>query len=277
MNWIQSAMLGFFGGICGPMPLSVDAHRALLLRFFGIPSEGVMFRLAVHTASLIIMLSFGSLELRRLMRTARQLRTPVRRRTSHPSLNNAGTLRLLRFAVVLTILGQLLSGLLAGIGQKLYLLAAALLLSGLLQWFSTRMRTANKDGRHMSAADGAIIGVGALAAAVPGISLVGSCACIASMLGASRSYALRIAWTLAAVRHATAVVTELIALAQTGWAVELSALLSAGIGAVAAAVGTYAAIQLIRSMSRPGSISLGGFCYYNWGQALLCMLLFLLV
>lgn len=277
MNWIQSAMMGFVSGVCGPLPLSVDAHRALLLRFFGISTEGVLFQLAVHTASLIILLSFGALELRRLMRTARQLRTPPRRRTGHPSLNNAGTLRLLRFAVVLTIIGRLLSTRLIGVGDRLYLLAVMLVLSGLLQWLSTRMRTANKDGRHLSAADGALIGLGALAAAVPGISLMGSCSSIASMRGASRDYTVRICWTLTAVGLATAVVTELIGLGRIGWTVDLAGLLSAAIGAAAAAVGTYLAIQLIRSTSRSGNSGLGGFCYYNWGQALLCMALFLLV
>lgn len=277
MNWIQSTMLGFVSGICGPMPLSVDAHRSLLLRFMGVPSEGALFRLAVHTASLIILLSFGSLELRRLMRTARQMRTPPRRRTTHPSLNNAGTIRLLRFAILLTVAGRLLSPYLTFFGEKLYLLALPLLLSGLLQWLSTRMRTANKDGRHLSAADGALIGLGALAAAVPGISLMGTCASIASMRGASRSYTVRICWILTAVGMATGMITELIALARTGFSVELAAVLSALIGAAGAAVGTYLAIQLVRSMSRPGNAGPGGFCYYNWGQALLCMALFLLV
>ena len=45
----------------------------------------------------------------------------------------------------------------------------------------------------------------------------------------------------------------------------------------AAAAGAWLAMQAVRGLTRPGAAGLFGFCYYNWGQALLSMILFLVV
>ena len=44
-----------------------------------------------------------------------------------------------------------------------------------------------------------------------------------------------------------------------------------------AAAGARLGIYLINSRIRSNAGDLTGFCYYNWGQALLCLALFLLV
>lgn len=277
MNWLQSVMMGFTSGLCEPMPLSAEAHRGLLRHFFDLESEGALFLLLCHIAVLTVVLWAGKLELRRLRRTAKLLRTPARRRTGHPNLNSAGTLRLLRPAALLAVIGRLLAVHLGFVADRLYLLPFPLLLSGLLLWLPTQLRTANKDGRHLTAADGALMGLGALASAVPGISLVGATVSIGSIRGAQRQYAVRFAWLLLVVSLMTAIVMDLLAVAGTGFRFGLTELLSAGIGAVSAAAGAYLSIHAVRALARPAADGFGGFCYYNWGQALLCLALFLLV
>lgn len=277
MNWIQSVMVGFFSGLCEPLALSAEAHRAMLRRMMGMESEGTLFLLCCHIAVLTVLLAAGRLEIGRLRRTAKLLRTPPRRRTGRPELNSAGTLRLLRGALVLVLAGRLLTPWLAFLSKRLWLLAVPLFLSGLILWLPTHLRTANKDGRHLTAADGMLMGLGALTAAVPGLSLVGTATAVGSVRGADRSYALRFAWLLLAANLALAICMDLLALAAGGFSFALPELLSALIGAAAAAVGAYLAIQLARSLARPGRSGLSAFCYYNWGQALLCIALFLLV
>lgn len=277
MNWIQSIMMGLISGLSEPMPMSAEAHRGLLSRMMGIGTVPPLFLLACHLAVLIVMLTWGGLDIRRLRKTAKLLKTPARRRPAHPDLNDAGTLRLLRTAVILALAGRLLSYYLADAAYRLWLMAVPLTISGLVIWAPTQMRTANKDGRHLSALDGTLMGLGALLAAVPGFSLVGGVTSIGSMMGVQRRYAVRFAWLLLCVNLAAAVVMDGLAVVSGGLSFELQELLSAGLGAVFAGLGARGGIQLIRSRIRSNVGDLTGFCYYNWGLALLCMALFLLV
>lgn len=277
MNWLQSVMMGFVSGLSEPMPVSAEAHRSLLRHFFDMADLEPLFLLACHAAVLIVVLSAGRLELRRLWRTARILRTPRRRRTGHPSLNQAGTLRLLRSAALPVIIGRLLSHRLQPVTDRLWLLAVPLFFSGLLLWLPTHIRTANKDGRHLSAADGLLLGLAALAATVPGISLVGAVLSIASIRGTQRQYAVRFAWLLLSLNLTTAVVMELLLFIRSGASFAVPGLLRAGLGGAAAALGSRLAIHIVCSRTRPDAGGITGFCFYNWGMALLCLVLFLLV
>ena len=277
MNWIQSVVMGFFSGLAEPMPLSAEAHRGLLSRLMGVGYIPPLFLLCTHLAVLLVVLTCGKLDIRRLRRTSRQLKTPARRRTSHPELNSAGTLRLLRSAALLAVAGRLLGLYLEFVAERLWLVAMPLLLSGFLIWAPSQMRTANKDGRHLTNREGTILGLGALAAAVPGLSTVGAVTAIGSMMGVHRRYAVRFAWLLLSISLGTAVVMDALAVAGGSLDFGVQELLSAGLGAAAAALGTRLGIQLIESRIRSTAGDLTGFCYYNWGQAILCMALFLLV
>lgn len=276
LSWLQSILMGLASGFSEPLPLSAEAHRALLTKMFGVGQVPPLFSLGCHMAVLVVVLMTGHLEISRLRRTHKLLKTPARRRTGHPDLLSAGTIKLLRSAGLVAIVGRLLSVHLGGISEKLYLLAAALLLSGLLQWMPNHFRTANKDARHLSPSDGALMGLGAALCAVPGISAVGSALSIGSMLGVDRRYALRFSWLLLCLSLGAAVVIDCLGVLGAG-SFALAELLSAAIGAAAAALGAYAAAKLMRSLVRRGGLGITGFCYYNWGMALLCLVLFLCV
>lgn len=277
MNWLHSVLLGFVSGICGLLPLSAQANRGLLRQILGVPSEGPLFMMLCRAAVLCVLLASGLLEASRLRRTARIQRMPVRRRTGHPSLNESGTLRLLRIAIPLALVGGMLSTRLESVADRLWLVAIPLVLGGFLLWLPTHMHSANKDGRHLSGLDGMLMGLGALASAVPGISPVGTVFAIASMRGAHRRYALRMSSILLAAGLAGGMGMDLLKLVSSGFSFSASQLLAAGLGAAAAALGAYLAVQALRSLIRTGASGLFGFCYYNWGQALLILLLFLMV
>lgn len=277
MNCIQSAILGFAGGFCELLPMSAEAHRGLLLHMMGIESEGTLFQLFSRIAVLAVLLWAGNLELRRLYRTAQLMRTPTRRRPGRPELNSAGTLLMLRIAAVLAVAGRILSPRLAFLAERIWMLVIPLIVGGLLLWLPSNFRTANKDGRHLTAADGFLMGLGFLLGAVPGLSSVGIAAAAASVRGASRSYTLRFVWLLASVSLVTGILMDILMLVIGGFAFAPAQLLSATLGGAFAAIGAYLAIHIARSRIRPGISGFEDFCYYNWGQALLCAALFLLV
>lgn len=277
MNWIQSLLSGFLSGLSEPMPLSAAAHRGLLRHFFGQGPEDPLFLLACHLAVLLVLLSVGRLELGSLRRTAMLRRLPKRRRSAHTNRNQAGTLRLLRVALVPAILGRLLSIYFSSNADSLWVLSITLLLSGIILWLPGLFRTANMDGRHLSAADGLLLGLGAMTAAVPGFSAVGTVLALASIRGIQRSYAVRLAWILASASLAAAVGLDLLSLAGAGFRFELSAVLSALAGGIAAAAGANIAVYAMHTLFCADGNGFSGFCFYNWGMALLCLLLFLLV
>lgn len=277
LTWLQSAVMGFVSGLSEPLPMSSDAHRGLLRQFFGVGSEGALFLLACHAAVLIVVLTSGRLELNRLRRTAKILKTPPRRRTAQPDLNSVGTLKFLRSAALIAVVGRMISVHLSDITDKLYLLMPMLIVSGFLLWLPTQMRGANKDGRHLAPVDGMLMGLGAALGAIPGISLVGSSASFGIMRGVDRRYAIRFSWLLLVISLVCAVVMDVLALAGTGFDLALADLLGAAIGAVCAALGAALAINLMRGLLRRGGSGISGFCYYNWGLALLCLALFLMV
>lgn len=277
MNWLQRVIMGFVSGLCEPMPVSAEAHRSLLSHFAGLPSIEPLFLLVCHAASLFVILAAGGLELRRLWRTSKLLHTSPHRRTGHLNLNQAGTLRLLRWAALLTVIGRLLSLYLNTVTDRLWLLALPLFFTGVLLWLPSHFRTANKDGRHLTALDGLFMGLAALTAAIPGISLVAAVLAVASMRGVHRPYAVRLTWILLSFSLTTAVVMDLLLVIRTGASVTASGLLQAALTGAASALGTWLAIHFIRSRTRSRAEGIGGFCFYNWGMALLCMALFLLI
>jgi len=157
------------------------------------------------------------------------------------------------------------------------MLSVTLTLSGILLWLPGLFRTANRDGRHMSAADALLLGLGAMSAAIPGFSAVGTVLALGSLLGLHRLYALRIAWLLLLAAQATDIGMGLLSLIGAGFRFTLPAILSALAAGIAAAAGAYIAVHTMRTLIRPSRGGFSGFSFYNWGMALLCLLLFLLV
>jgi undecaprenyl-diphosphatase len=277
ISWLQSAMLGFVSGLSEPLPLSAEAHRAVLSRFFGIDGFSPLLLFLCHLASLVVVLLVGRLELKRLRRTAKLLKTPARRRMVQPELNSTGTLKLLRTALPIAVIGRLLGFYLTVIGQKLYLLTLTLILSGIILHIPTHMRTANKDGRHLGKVDGVLMGLGFGLCAIPGVSGVGAAVSVGLIQGADRRYAVRFAWMLLCAGLCASMGIDVLRIIGTGMEFDLSLLLSAAVTALSAALGTMLAVRLMFALIRRGGAGISGFSYYNWGLALLCMALFLLV
>ena len=277
ISWLQSTMLGFVSGLSEPLPVSAEAHRTVLARFFGTGEFSPLMLFVCHLASLAVVLLMGRLELKRLRRTARLLKTPARRRTVQPELNSTGTLKLLRTALPIAIVGRLLGFYLDDIGQKLYLLTLTLILSAIILHIPTHMRTANKDGRHLQKTDAILMGLGYALSAIPGISGVGACVSAGLIQGADRRYAVRFAWILLCAGLCVSLGIDVLGIMGSALKLDLSLILSLVAAGISAAVGTALAVRLMFALIRRGGVGISGFSYYNWGLALLCMALFLLV
>lgn len=277
MNWIYSALSGFVCGLCEPSPLSADAHRGLMRYFFGLESENPLLLLLCHCAVLAVIMGAGHLELQSLHRTSKRMHAPRRRRAAHANIMQEGTLRLLRQTMIPAIIGRLMSSFFGFMSDRLWILSITFFASGMLLWIPGLFRTANRDGRHLSGVDGLILSLGAMIAAIPGFSVVGCILALSSLRGILKTYALRISWLLLCAGLTAAIGVDLLTLVGTGFRFELPLILSALLGAAFAALGSYISIHAMLALCRPERSGVGGFCFFNWGLALLCIALFLLV
>lgn len=277
LSWLQSAVMGFVSGLSEPLPMSAEAHRAVLGRLFGTGEISPLLLFFCHLASLIVVLLTGRLELKRLRRTGKILKTPARRRKAHPELNSAGTLKLLRVAVPIALTGRLLGIYLTAIDTKLYLLILTLILSGVILHVPVHMRSANKDGRHLGKLDGVLMGLGYALSAIPGVSGVGAAVSTGLIRGVDRRYAVRFAWMLLCVGLGASLGIDVLRILGAGLNFDLKLILTALLAGVCAALGTGLAVRLMFALIRRGGAGISGFRYYNWGLALLCLALFLLV
>ena len=160
LNLIQSIVLGFVSGLAEMLPVSAEAHRALLYTFFGVESEDAVFRLMVHTACLIALNWHYSGTVLDLRRTNHLMKLPPRRRRQSVDMASANTVRLLRTAVTVMLCFRAGTTVLRFISGKLNLLTLGLVLSGALLFLPAIYRSGNMDARNMPRGNGLVMGIG---------------------------------------------------------------------------------------------------------------------
>ena len=276
MSLLQSVVMGLVSGLAELLPISAEAHRTLLRTVFGIGQEDALFRLFAHLACLISLIAFHRGELLRLRRANHLMKIPPRRRKHPPEMASVYTIRLLKTAGILLIVGKIFTMQLSFIGDQLQYLAAALVLNGILLLIPSLVRVGNKDSRNMPRLDGLLMGLGAGLSVIPGVSQVGATVSVGTARGVDRQYALQFAYFLMIPGLIVDLIFDCVALAGGGMAVfSGKGLLIALFGAVFAWVGSWIAQRIMGFLSRQSGFS--GFAYYSWGAALLCFILFLTV
>ena len=50
LSWFESCIFGLFSGLLDIIPVSAEAHRILLLKFFGVKVSSDFLNLFIHTA-----------------------------------------------------------------------------------------------------------------------------------------------------------------------------------------------------------------------------------
>ncbi len=149
MNLLQNLIMGFVSGFAELLPISAEAHRAILCRLFGVESEGGLFRLLIHIACLAAVIYGCRNEIRHIRRVRRLMKLPARRRKIQPDAQTVYTIRFLRTATILMVVLKLLGMPLDFIGGRMNLLAVSLAVNGVVLILPAMVRTGNKDSRNM--------------------------------------------------------------------------------------------------------------------------------
>ena len=276
MNLIQSLIMGFVSGFAELLPISAEAHRALLRTFFGMSSEDAVFRLLVHLASFIGLFYATREDIMKLRTASALMKIPAKRRRHQPDMPSVYTNRLVRTALVPLLFGRIFTMQFAYMENRLNLLPAALLVNGILLLIPSLVRNGNKDSRNMPRLDGILMGLGAGLSVIPGISLVGASVSIGVARGVERNFALRLGYILALYGLGIQMLFDIAAIVMGGAAAfSFPGLLVAAAGAVCAGIGANLAVKFMRFLAfRTGFFNLA---YESWGAGLMCFLLFLMI
>lgn len=276
MKWFQSIIFGLISGLSDVMPVSSQAHKAILLKIFGQNSEHPLLRLFIHIAILAALYYNCSSHILRLVRQLKLSRVPKKKRKRPLDVRTIMEFKLLRMMVITALLGLLAYNKVVELGTRLPITAIFLLLNAVILFLPTLLPTGNKDARSMSALEGLLMGLGGGLSVLPGISSVGAATAVASVCGAERTFALNLTYLMHMVLTIALIGFDFAALFATGLANVTGGVLATYVLAAAATFGgACAGIKAMRMLAV--NIGYTMFSLYCAGAALLSFLLYLMM
>ena len=276
MNVLESIIFGLFSGLSDVLPVSSQAHKAMILKIFGERAENPVLRLLIHIAILAALYYSCSPHITRILRQLKLSRIPKKKRKRPLDVQLLMEFKLLRTMLIPVLLSLLLYNKTSGWGLKLNLTAIFLLLNGIVLYLPNLLPTGNKDARSMSGLEGLLMGIGASLSVLPGVSSVAGSLSVASVCGAERTFALNMTYLMHMVLTVALIAFDLAAVVAAGISgIGAMALLSYVLAAAAAFFGTYLGIRMMRVLAV--NIGFSMFAYYSFGAALLSFVLYLMM
>lgn len=276
MNFFQAIFLGLIQGIAEFLPISSSGHLAIFQNMFGlvdVEADHMFFDVLLHLGTLaavfvaywgeikaIILEFFSMVHLRKLPKGEK----PDRLSRRMIAFIIVGTLPLF---VILPIKDQIES-----LFSNLMFVGFALLVTGLLLFFSDRASHGNKNLKNASIVDVLLVGCSQAIAVVPGLSRSGTTIAAGMARGFDRQFAVKFSFLLSIPAVLGANILSLVDALQSQIDTSLLPMYLAGVAV--AAVSGYLSIRLLKFISQRGSF--GGFSYYCWGAGLVTLVLSLI-
>lgn len=272
LSWFESCIFGLFSGLLDIIPVSADAHRILLLKFFGVKASSDFMNLLIHMAVFAALYYSSQTQLVRMRRARALARVPKRKRKRPLDMRSMMDWSMLKTMLIPAILGVFLRKYTAGMGGKLMLVSFFLFLNGLILYVPQFFPTSNRDSRTLSRVEGLLMGLGGAASAVPGISAIGATTSIASVCGVDRTYGLNMALMMNMGITGGLLVYDLLGIVANGFGLSsVLAFVSYLFSAAAAFGGAMLGIKLMRQLAAGQGFSVFGV--YCWGLALFTFIL----
>ena len=279
LNWLQSLALGLVSGLTEILPVSSQAHQTILLKFFGETGGVPATRLVIHLATFLTVLISIRGQISRIRRQQQLVRTPPRRRSRPIEMTALMDGRIIRTSIVPIVLMLLVYGLTRR-SSSLPLLALVSLINAAMLYLPCLLPSADKDSRMVSPLESLYMGLGAGAAAVPGMSPIGTCYTVGVIHGVDKKYMLHLALMMVLIFNGGMVCYDVADIVIRGIpTIELRELVSWGISALSAAAGTVAgtliALNGLEQVTRKKGMT--GFSFYSFGVALFAFILYLVI
>ena len=272
LSWIESCIFGLITGLLDIVPVSADAHRVLLLKFFGVKASPDLMNLMMHGAVFAALYYGCQTQLIRMKRARALARVPKRKRKRPLDVNSMMDWSMLKTMFVPALLGVWLRRFTGDLHSNLMLIALFLFLNGVILYVPQFFPTSNRDSRTLSRVEGLLMGLGGAASAVPGISAVGATTSIASVCGVDRTYGLNMALMMNMAITAGLAIIDVLGIIANGFGqLSFGILVRYLFSAAAAFGGTTLAVRLMRFLASGRGFS--GFGVYCWGLALFTFIL----
>ena len=274
LNWLQSILIGLVSGLTDILPVSAQAHKAIMLKLFGISSEPLILRFMIHLATVAGLYYCCQNHIMRITRQRRLARIPKKRRKRPLDTRTIMDFKLLRMMVIPTVLGFFLYQKTSVWNHSLSWIALFALGNAVIMYLPVLLPSGNKDSRSFSPAEGLLIGLGGVASIIPGISSMGAVTSILLLRGADRAFALNLALLLQMVVSVGMLVMDVIAMWSIGiGSVSFGAIACCILAAGAAFAGVFLGVKAMRALAV--NIGFNLFAYYSLGIALFSFILFL--
>lgn len=274
LNWLQSILFGLVSGLTDILPVSAQAHKAILLKLFGFSSEPVILRFMIHLATLAGLYYCCQSQILRISRQLRLARIPKKRRKRPLDTRTLMDFKLLRMMVIPVILGFLAYQKTSAWNHSLNWIALLVLLNSVILYLPVLLPSGNKDSRSFSPLEGLLIGIGGATSVVPGMSAIGCTTSILLLRGADRTFSLNMALLLHMAVTAGMIVMDVITMWNVGLvSISFGAIVCCILAAGAAFVGVFLGIKAMRMLAV--NIGFNVFAFYSLGIALFSFILFL--
>jgi undecaprenyl-diphosphatase len=166
----QALILGILQGLAEFLPISSSAHLALAPWILHWPDPGLAFDVALHFGTLLAVLWYFRAEWLRLILAAKDIIVTRRVETDEQ--------RRVLFLIVATIPGAIAGLALEKQAESTFrdprLVAAALIVMGVLLWWVDRYCARDRVLTNMSWTDALLVGLAQMFAIIPGVSRSGS-------------------------------------------------------------------------------------------------------
>ena len=274
LNWFQSMLFGLVSGLTDILPVSAQAHKAILLKLFGLSSEPIILRFMIHIATFAGLYYCCQGYILRISRQLRLARIPKKRRKRPLDTRTLMDYKLLRMMILPVVISFLFYQKASKWNHSLNWIALFVLINAVIMYLPVLMPSGNKDSRSFSPFEGLLIGFGGGTAILPGISSVGSTLTIFQLRGADRVFALNMTLLLQMAVTAGLVVMDIVTMSSMGIGIiSFTAIVYCILSAAAAFSGVFLGIKILRILAV--NIGFNMFAFYNLGLALFSFILFL--
>ena len=265
LNWLQSILFGLVSGAADIIPVSGQAHRLLLLKFFGVNQLPNLLALLLHLSVAAALYLSSQGQFVRMNRARALARIPKKKRKRPLDTRSMMDWSLIKTMLVPTVIGLLLNSRVRGWS-----------VNGLILYIPQFLPTSNRDSRTLTRLEGVLMGLGAGASVLPGISTVGIMVSIASVCGIERLYGLNMTFIVKLFFLIGLMVYDVLAIITDGLGGLTVMLLIQYIFTAALSFGaSMFAIRLLRRLApEHGFHTFGVYC---WGLALFTFILNLVV
>lgn len=271
MSILSSILLGLIQGVTEFLPVSSSGHLAIAEHLLGMKGLEVpgFFDVLLHLGTLVAVFAAYWDDIRDMILELVYGVKDLARGTTPTPVPPARRLILLIIVGTLPLFAVLpIKNLVEGLGDNMYFVGGALVVTGCLLFASDRVRKGRKTEKTASLVDVLLVGVAQAVATCPGISRSGTTITAGCFVGFERKFAVRYSFLMSIPAILGANILNIKdALDTVVWA-EVPVYL---VGVAVAAVVGYGCIRLLKMIAEKGKF--GFFAYYCWAAGLVTLIL----